>query len=69
MSIPTPEAMAKIADWREKARNGTLTRDEMREAIKFLRAEREAIPAAAPKTKSAKAKPVDADALLGELGL
>jgi hypothetical protein len=65
MQVPTPETISKIAEWREKARTGTLTRDEMREAIQFLRAEREAIPASAAKGKPA----VNADNLLGELGI
>lgn len=71
MSIPSPEAMTKIADWRQKARDGTLTRDEMREAISFLRAERTAIPpsTAKPRTSAAKAPAKSADDLLGELGL
>ena len=59
----TEAHMTKVADWRQKAREGTLTQDEMREAITFLRAERVAMPAA-----KAKAKPViNTQDLLSEL--
>ena len=34
----SPEMQAKIQLWRQKAREGTLTQDEMREAIAALRA-------------------------------
>lgn len=60
------ELQQKVADWRNRARDGTLTLDEMKEAITFLRAERQAMPLA----KSRTAKPsVNADDLLSELGL
>ena len=36
----SPELVSKIAHWRAKAANGTLTADEMREAIAALRADR-----------------------------
>lgn len=63
MSV-SPETIAKVAEWREKAKLGTLTQDEMREAIKFLRAERLAMPA----PSKTKAKPqVNVDSLFGEL--
>ncbi len=64
MSV-SAEQMAKVAEWREKARQGTLTLDESREAIRFLRAERQAMP-----TGSSKAKPkveVNTSDLLSEL--
>jgi len=60
------EMQQKVADWRSRAREGTLTIDEMKEAITFLRAERQAMPPA--KSRAAKPK-VNADDLLGELGL
>lgn len=60
------EMQQKVADWRTRAREGTLTIDEMKEAITFLRGERQAMPPA----KSRTAKPqVNADDLLSELGL
>ena len=60
------EMQQKVADWRNRAREGTLSIDEMKEAITFLRAERQAMPPA--KSRTAKPK-VNADDLLGELGL
>jgi hypothetical protein len=60
------ETQQKVAEWRTRAREGTFTIDEMKEAITFLRAERQAMPPA----KSRAAKPVaNADDLLSELGL
>lgn len=57
------EIQQKVADWREKARAGTLSLDEMKDAIAYLRAERLAMPP--PKSKS---KPtVNVDDLLFEL--
>lgn len=62
----TPETSAKLQIWREKALAGTLTQDELRDAIILLREDR--VRAAAVSTKSkAKKAPVDADAMLGEL--
>lgn len=68
MSLPSPETVQRIAELRQKSREGILTIDEMREGIQFLRGERLAM-AQAPKSPSkAKAAP-NADDLLGELGL
>jgi SpoU rRNA methylase family enzyme len=55
----------KVAEWRQKARDGALTLEEMKEAIAFLRQERIMMPPSKASTK----KTVDADALLGELGI
>lgn len=65
------EHQQRIAVLREKARSGDLTLDEMKEAISFLRQERMAMPASAPKTKSVKAQAasIDADDLLKDLGI
>jgi hypothetical protein len=62
----------KVAEWRAKARDGTLTKEEMREAIAALRAARGKTPAATGGTKTkaaaaAKAKKPDGDDLLSEL--
>jgi len=63
MSV-SPETIAKVAVWRQKARDGTITTEELKEAIQYLRADREAMPAAAPKAR----KPViNGDDLLSEL--
>lgn len=67
----SPELQSKIALWRQKAVNGTLTQDEMREAILALRADRvgAAVASAASKRSKAKAEIPDADDLLAEMGL
>lgn len=62
----TPEVQAKIQIWRERARAGTLTQDEMREAIVVLRQDRVRASAVSATARKRKA-PVDAEALLGEL--
>lgn len=64
---------SKVQAWREKARRGELTQDEMREAIQLLRAIREAVPETTARGSSAggkakKPKP-DGDALLSDLGI
>ena len=93
-STPTPtpapapdyspiEFQLKLEEWRRKAREGTLTVDEMREAVLFMRAGRVHAAAAtakkaaasaaagtsSPRTLKAKAAAVDSDALLGSLGI
>lgn len=62
------EMQQKVAEWRLKAKAGTLTLDETREAIKFLRQERLAMPQGKPSTRKSAATP-NADDLLSELGL
>ena len=59
-----------IEIWRAKAREGTLTKEEMREALAAIRASRtvSAERSAAKKAKTGKA-PVDSESLLGELDL
>lgn len=67
----SPELQSKIALWRQKAISGTLTQDEMKEAITALRADRvgAAVASAASKRSKAKAEIPDADDLLAEMGL
>lgn len=61
--------------WRQRAREGTLTVEEMKVAIQAIRTERMgqgAVSAVAKEKKVAVAKkkePIDSNALLGELGL
>lgn len=58
----------RIAELRNKSRAGTLTRDEMRDAIIFLRAERVAVPVAVKKVSAKKAaEAIDGMSLLDEL--
>lgn len=63
---PSLEAQVRIAELREKARTGTMTQDDCREAIAFLRAERLAMPASKSRTK--KPEP-DVGGMLSELGI
>lgn len=64
---PSLEMQQRIAELRIKAREGTLTLDETKEGIAFLRQERLAMPAA--KTSSARKIVTNVDDLLGELGI
>ena len=59
----------KVAEWRAKARAGTLTLEETRDAIKVLRSGRAAVAQAASGTKARKAKEPakSGDDLLSEL--
>ncbi len=69
MTSPVPpEVSSKIANWRLKAADNTLTLDEMKEGIKLIRAGR--MSAASSAAAGRKKKPVDvpkADDMLGEL--
>lgn len=67
----SPELQSKISIWRQRAINGTLTQDEMKEAILALRQDRigASIASAASKRTKAKAEIPDADDLLAEMGL
>ncbi len=65
----TPELQAKIAGWRQKAIDGTLSVEEMKEAIIALRGDRlsAAHASEASKRKTAKAVIPSANDLLAEL--
>lgn len=72
MIINDPTLLNQISVWRTKAADGSITLDEMREAIKVLRANRLSSMEAAAKSKSggrkkAPAAPVDAGNLLDQL--
>ena len=62
--------MSKIAVWRSKAIDGTLTDDEMKDAILLIRGDRRSAAHASDKARTAKATKVipNADDLLNELG-
>lgn len=62
------ETQQRVAELRQKAREGTMTLEDTKEAIAFLRQERLAMPAASTKSRTKKA-PINTDALLGELGI
>lgn len=66
----TPELQLKVAEWRQKARDGVLTKEECREAIALLREGRQLASAASTSSKSRKTttkKSVDTASLLDEL--
>lgn len=63
-----PELLSKIAEWRAKAADGTMTAEDYREAIAALRAGR--LSAATSSKKAPKKKEVaSGDDMLKELGL
>ena len=70
MQIQDPELLNKIAVWRQKSIDGTITLEEMREAVKAMRGNRvAAITAAGEAKRSAKPKvtPKAAADLLNDL--
>lgn len=68
----SPELQLKVQEWRAKAREGTLSLDDMREAIKALRKDRGAVAQSTAGSRVTKARKVAAgkpngDDLLSEL--
>lgn len=63
----TPEIQAKIALWRMRIAEGTITQDEMKEAVLFLRAGRVASASAVAKRKKALVELPTAGDMLSEL--
>lgn len=67
----TPEVQAKVMLWRQKAMAGTLSLEEAREAIQFLRQDRVSAAAASNTSRTkrvAAGKPIpNADDMLKEL--
>lgn len=65
--------LSNVQIWRQKARDGTITVEEMRDAINAIRKDRIGASAvsAASKTRTATAKakaaPIDSDAMLDSL--
>ncbi|UOF77849.1 hypothetical protein [Bacteriophage sp.] len=69
MSIPSDAYVLQVAIWRDKARQGTLTKEEQAEALRHLRAGRAAAPqakAGSRATKTAKSAKPNGDDLLAE---
>lgn len=62
------DTQVRIAELRLKAAEGTLTLEECKEAISFLRQERLAMPQTSAKPRTAKVVP-NADDLLKDLGI
>lgn len=67
----SPELQAKITIWRKRALEGSLSREEMAEAIQALREGRKsaAVSSAPARRAAAKAAIPNADDLLRELGV
>jgi len=68
--MTTLDTQIKIDKWRDKARAGTLSTDDMREALKALREDRVTASSVSAKSRTAKAKAkagVDSDDLLSQL--
>ena len=67
--------MSNIQLWRAKSRDGTITIEEMRQAIAAIRKERVGASTVSADSKEKKAAvskkkaPIDSNAMLGELGL
>lgn len=67
--------ISNVQLWRQKSRDGTITLEEMREAIAAIRKERveASVTSKTAKTRTATAKakaaPIDSEAMLEELGL
>lgn len=66
----TPEIQAKIQLWRQKCADGSITLEEMKEAILVMRAGRKSAAQASDgaRRKQAKAAIPSADDMLSELG-
>ena len=79
LNLPTLKAFmsttitGNIQLWRQKSLDGTITLDEMREALALIRKERvgasvvSAVSREKKSTAKAKAAPINSDDLLGEL--
>ena len=65
----TPELSARIQLWRAKALDGTITQDELREAIMVIRQERLTAQTTSTKARSARKETatISSDQLLDEL--
>jgi hypothetical protein len=71
--LVSQETLLQIATIRTKAREGTATREELRQALELMRADRTRAGDVSGKVKTTRAaktaeKNIDSDALLGELG-
>lgn len=64
--IPTPELSQKVAQWRAKAADGSITPEELQEAVLVLRQSRISAYQNSTKPKASKA-PINTDALLDSL--
>jgi hypothetical protein len=69
--VYSPETQSRIAILRQKATEGTITLDEMREAVVLLRAGRMGAAISSEQARKTRAKKEvrTADQMLGELGI
>lgn len=63
----SPELQIKIATWRQKVADNTLTLEEMREAVKLIRGDRLSAAQASAKSRASKGPKKSGDDLLAEL--
>lgn len=70
MPLPSPEVQSRIAVLRAKALDGSLSIDDMKEAINLMRADRTgaAVASANSKAKAAKTAVPNVSDLLDEIG-
>lgn len=72
MSAQSIDLQAKLAVWRRKAVDGTLSLDEMREAVRAIRGDRKVAHAVSDTSRAKKSQPKavvpSADDMLDELG-
>lgn len=68
--VQSPELQSKLALWRQKSIDGTITLEELKEAVRIMRSDRHAALDAQMKSSSgprAKKAPVDTAKLLNDL--
>lgn len=68
--VQSPELQSKLALWRQKSIDGTITLEELKEAVRIMRSDRHAALDAQMKSSSgsrAKKPPVDTAKLLSDL--
>lgn len=70
MPLPSPEVQSRIAVLRARALDGSITIEDMKEAINLMRADRKgaAIASATSKAKTAKTAVPNVSDLLDEIG-
>lgn len=66
-SLASPETLNRIAEWRRKSEDRTITPDELKAAIIVLRENRRTATVPTKKASRAKAPARSADSLLSEL--
>lgn len=71
IQVQSPELQSKLALWRQKSIDGTITLEELKEAVRIMRADRHAALDAQMKSSSGARKstkaPVDTAKLMNDL--